>query len=92
MKAIVAEMDGKVAGIIGIVREYGYGKYFCDISPELMPHLRSITVMRAIKESMKFCEEYKGPLVAVAEHAEGCRILNRLGFTHLQGALYGWLS
>jgi hypothetical protein len=91
LRALVAEMDGEIVGVIGIVREGGIGKYFCDIRPELMPYLTSMPIMRAIKKSMEWVEAYQGPLVAVAEHAEGCRILNRLGFTHLEGALYGWL-
>jgi len=92
LRALVAVMDGKVVGVLGIAREGQIGKYFCDFKEELEPYLRSMTIMRAIKQSIQFCEEYKGPLVSVAEHAEGCRILNRLGFVHLEGAVYGWLD
>lgn len=84
-------MNGSVVGIIGIVREGPIGKYFADFKPELQPHLTSMPIMRAIKASMKFVEEYQGPVLSVAESAEGCRILNRLGFTHYYGAYYGWL-
>lgn len=91
MRAYVAVMDGKVVGVLGVVREE-VGKYFCDFKPELHPYLKSITIMRAIKASMKLVADYQGPVVSVAEHAEGCRLLNRLGFTHLDGALYGWLN
>ena len=91
MRAIVALLDGKVVGVIGVVREVGIGKYFCDIHDELQPYLRSITILRAVKQSVEFCEDYKGPLVSIAEHGEGCKMLHRLGFTHLEGALYGWL-
>ena len=92
VRAIVAEMDGKVVGLIGVIREGPIGKYFCDISPELQPHLGSITILRAIKASMEIVKQYKGPVVCVAEHAEGCRLLNRLGFIHLDGAYYAWLK
>ena len=85
-------MGGCVVGIIGIVREQGYGKMFVDIKPELQPYLQSITIMRAVKQAMRFADEYRGPIIAVAEDAESCRIMNRLGWTHLQGALYGWLK
>ena len=91
IQAYVAEMDGRIVGILGIVRAHGYGRYFCDLKPKLQPYLRSITIMRAIKQSMDLVHQYRGPLISVAEHAEGCRLLNRLGFTYLQGALYGWL-
>lgn len=92
MRAIMIFLDGKQAGIIGVVREREYGKYFTDHRPELQPHLRSITIMRAVKEGLRFADEYRGPVIAIAEHAESCRLLNRLGFTHLEGALYGWLN
>lgn len=92
MRAMVACLDGEVAGFIGIVREGPIGKYFCDISPELEPYLQSMTIMRTVKQSMEFVKSYKGPVVALAEHAEGCKILNRLGFTHWEGEYYIWLS
>jgi hypothetical protein len=91
-RAIVAEMDGEIVGVIGIIRERLWGKYFSEFSPALQPHLKSITIMRAIKESLKFCDNYRGPVLAVANDAESCRIMNRLGFTHLHGAWYGWLK
>lgn len=92
MRALAAEMDGKCVGLIGVVREGNIGKYFCNFGPELQPHLKSLTIMRAIKASLRFCEQYQGPVIAVAEHGEGCRILNRLGFEHLEGAYYAWLN
>ncbi len=92
VRATVAELDGQVAGIIGISRENGVGKFFADFKPELQPHLKSVTIMRGVKAALRFCDEYKGPVIAVAEHAEGCRILHRLGFDHLQGAYYAWLK
>lgn len=91
MRANIAIMDGEIRGVVGVVRERLCGKYFCDISPELQPYLRSITIMRAIKASLRFCDEYRGPLVAIADDAESCRLLNRLGFTHIDGRLYGWI-
>ena len=89
---MVAKLDGRVVGALGVVREHGYGKYFCDFTDELRPYLKSMTIMRGIKASLRFCDEYRGPMIAVAEHAEGCRILNRLGFEHLQGVYYAWLK
>jgi len=90
MRALVAEMDGKIVGVIGVSREGNVGKYFCNFAPELKPYLRSITIMRAIKQSMEFVKQYGGPVVSVAEHAEGARILGRLGFEHLYGEFYLW--
>lgn len=85
-------MDGKVVGVIGITKESDHGKFFSDFAEELRPHLRSVTIMRAIKDSLAYCEQYGGPVLALAKDAEGCRIMHRLGFTHLQGGWYAWLS
>ena len=85
-------MDGEPVGVVGVIRERYFGKFFSDFKPELQPHLRSITIMRAINGALDYADRYRGPVIAVAKDAEGCRILFRLGFTHLQGALYGWLK
>lgn len=92
MRALTAVLDGKPAGIIGVVREGNIGKFFADFGPELQPHLKSITIMRAIKASLRFCDQYQGPVISIADDGEGCRILHRLGFEHLQGAYYAWLN
>ena len=92
LRALVAEMDGEVVGVIGIVRERQWGKFFSDSKPKLQPHLKSITIMRAIKRALRFCEEYRGPVLAQAHDAESCRLMHRLGFTHLYGGWYGWLG
>jgi hypothetical protein len=91
MRALVAEMDGEIVGVIGIVRDREWGRFFSEFTPKLKPYLKSLKIMRAIKSALTFCDEYQGPVMAVAEDAESCRIMNRLGFTHLYGAWYGWL-
>ena len=92
LRAIVVTLDGEPAGIIGVSREGGIGKYFSEYRDELKPYLRSITVMRAIKASMKFVTDYPGPVYAMAGHEEGARILTRLGFTQVNGDLFTWLN
>lgn len=92
MRGYVAVLDGRVEGICGIIRERNAGKFFADFSPRLKPYLRSVTIMRGVKDALRLCDEYRGPVMAVAEHAEGCRLLARLGFAHLHGAVYGWLK
>ena len=92
LRAYVAVIDGKVVGVMGVARETLWGKCFTDIKPELQPYLKSITVLRGVKQALKLCDQYKGPVVALAENAESCRIMHRLGFTHLQGGWYGWLN
>ena len=92
LRALVAEMDGEIVGVIGIVREERWGVFFSDVTSVLQPHLKSITIMRAIKRALRFCDEYRGPVFARAIDAESCRLMNRLGFTHLYGGWYGWLG
>ncbi len=92
MRALVAVLDGNVVGVIGIVREQLWGRFFSDFAPALQPYLKTITIMRAVKQSLRFCDDYRGPVVAIAKDAESCRFMHRLGFTHLQGAAYAWLN
>lgn len=91
MRAYVALVDGKVCGIVGLSREGNIGKFFADFNEELAPYIGSVTVMRIVKKALKFCDAYRGPVISIAEHAEGCRMLNRIGFTHMEGEYYGWL-
>lgn len=92
MRAYAAELDGQVAGIVGVVREPAVGKFFADFSPELQPYLKSVAIMRCVKGALRFCDEYRGPVIAIAEHAEGCRILTRLGFENMEGQYFAWLK
>jgi hypothetical protein len=92
MRANVVLIDGKPEGVIGVCREPDWGKFFSDTNPQLQPYLKSITVWRAITGAMEYVRAYRGPVLAVAQHADGCLWLHRLGFRHLQGAWYGWLG
>jgi len=84
-------MDNKCVGLVGVSRGDKWGIYFSEFKEELRPHLRSLPIMRAIKDSLKYCDQYRGPVLSLAKDGEGCRILHRLGFTHLHGGWYGWL-
>lgn len=90
MRAIVAEMDGKVEGVIGLKRDHDHGLYFSDFNEKLRPYLRSIQIMRAVKASMEFVKAYPGPVFTMATDAESCRLLCRLGFEHMLGEWYTW--
>ncbi|KPL29029.1 MAG: hypothetical protein AMJ72_00280 [Acidithiobacillales bacterium SM1_46] len=92
LRAYAVFMDGKVEGLVGVSRERDYGIYFSDHSEKLRPYLNSITVMRAIRASLDLVDQYRGPVMSIATDAEACRLLHRLGFTHLHGAWYGWLN
>jgi len=91
MRAYAGLVNGEVCGLVGVVREGDIGKFFADFNDKLQPYIDSITIMRIVRGSTDFATRYKGPVISIAEHAEGCRMLNRLGFTHLEGAYYAWL-
>lgn len=85
-------LNGEIAGLAGVVRQGNAGLYFTDFKPELEPYLKSVAIMRVVKDSMEIVRDYLGPVVAVAETVEGCKLLNRLGFKHLHGVIYQWAS
>lgn len=85
-------VDGEIGGLVGVAREPEWGKFFSDVKPNLEPHLKSITVWRAITAAMDYVRAYRGPVMATAEDSEGCILLHRLGFTHLYGAWHGWVG
>ena len=87
MRAMVVLMDGKLAGIAGIVREGPGYKLFSDSIPELEPHLRSMTVLRAVKKVLEFTESSRLPVAAVSDNPD---LLERIGFKHFGGDEYLW--
>jgi len=91
MRANVAFMDDEIVAVIGVARHIEWGLFFSEFKPKLQPYLKSITIMRAVKDAMTYVGEYRGPVLSIADDAESCRILHRLGFSHLHGAWYGWL-
>jgi len=40
MRALVATLDGKVAGVVGVIRDGDHGRYFSEFHEELQPHLK----------------------------------------------------
>lgn len=81
-RAWVAELDGDVAGIIGLIMSRPIACAVSTFSEELRPYLRSMPVLRAIKKLHLACREYNGVIVAVAEPTEQAAedSLARFGF------------
>lgn len=92
MRVNAVLMDDEVVGLVGVAREPEWGKFFSDTKPQLQPYLKSITVWRAITGAMDYVRAYRGPVLAISDDAEGCRLLFRLGFKHLHGDWHGWLG
>lgn len=81
-RAWVCEIDDEPKGIIGISLARPIATLFSTFDEELRPHLRSLTVMRLIKNAQAACRETALPVFAVAspEEATAPGILSRLGF------------
>jgi len=90
LRVIAVRYGGRPVGLIGIARNARFRRFFSEYKPELAPLLRSITVLRAIKAAMRIVHEQHGIVWAEAEHAEGCRVLQRLGFERVEDEVFAW--
>lgn len=82
-RAYVAELDGEVKGMIGLVLTRPIACLVSGFDEELRPHLRSMAIMRAIKKIQQICHSHPGGIIAAAEEGEATApdILQRLGFS-----------
>ena len=90
IRAVVIRMDGRPAGIIGMAFESDRMRAFSEYHEELGPYLRSMPVLRATKAAQAMYAASIKPVIAVREGCSG--ILERLGFTQIDGDLYLWHS
>lgn len=88
MKAVVVKKGERPMAIIGMVMDKQIMRAFSESVPELDPHLRSMTVLRALKAAQKMFSESARPVFAVRGSDSG--ILERLGFVPVDGDLYRW--
>lgn len=87
IRAMVAVMDGKPIAVVGLVRNDGVNALFSDTAPEAEPFLKSVKVMRMVKNVMKFVESSRLPVVTIADNPA---FVERLGFTQVDGDIYRW--
>jgi hypothetical protein len=88
IRAVVVRMDEDPVCLIGLAKDSNYDKAFSEYKPSLEPYLKSITVMRAIKQFMKWVQDSKVPVYAMCVTTSG--ILDKLGFVQVEGELYQW--
>lgn len=81
-KAMVCEMDGAPAGIIGIALARPVASIFCTFREALRPHIKSLTVLRLLWWLKDSIAALRGPVFAIREKGErqAVHILKRLGF------------
>lgn len=82
LRAIVILMGDQPSGVLGLARHENHQRFFSEFREALRPHLRSLTVMRAVKCAQAMARESRLPVYAIAEETEtdSRRILSRLGF------------
>lgn len=96
VRALVACLDEKPVGIIGLARENGCSKIFSEYSPELKDKLKCMAILRAIKTVLGWARYSSLPVIAVAqpEESDSPRVLERLGFSFYgpgpMGDVYLW--
>jgi hypothetical protein len=90
MKAIVIRQGGRPVGIIGMLLDGPRVRAFSEYQPEFEPHLRSMTVLRAIKAAQRMFDESPRPVIAVKGSDSG--ILERIGFVPVADEVYKWPS
>lgn len=94
LKALVVTLDGALAGVIGLARQGKTVRLFSEFRPELRPHLKSMTALRAIKATSEAVKRSRLPVYALAQEDEpdSPRMLERLGFVphETQAGIYVW--
>lgn len=87
LRAFVMKLGGEPVGVIGLAREGGATRVFCEYRAELEPYLSSVTCWRAVVAVMEWARR-SGPVYGVAQHEEGARQMERLGFSRVHGDLW----
>ena len=90
MKAIAIRRGDQPVAIIGMFMDGQRMRAFSEYIPEFEPHLRSMTVLRAIKAAQRMFDESPRPVIAVKGSDSG--ILERIGFVPVADEVYKWPS
>lgn len=87
---MIITLDGEPAGIAGLIRDQGLLVYFTEYKESLAPMLKDIRVLRPALTVMGWVKRARIPVVAQAEHEQGAKHLERLGFVHTNREWYAW--
>ena len=92
LKGLVVARGEEILGVIGLAREGARSKYFSEIREDLRPRLRRMISLRTIWKSMELVRSSRLPVYALAQTDEpdSHRVLQRLGFAHVDGDVYQW--
>lgn len=89
-RAVAILLNDKPVGIIGLAYGLDCATLYSDSKPEIEPHMKRMTVLRAIKLAMTMVESCGREVYA--KRQGGTDIVERLGFEHLENEVYRWPS
>ncbi len=81
VRAIAVLLDGKPVGMLGLELRGNLAVAFSEFLPELEPHLKSITVGRAIKAAQALFRAC--PVPVIVANTSNPPLLERLGFSEI---------
>lgn len=90
LRAICVKRDGVPVGFVGIAIGPHYSRFFSEYRDLNCKEL--CKCYRAVKMAMRFVKESRRPVVSIAEHEQGHKNLQRLGFKHVENELYVWVQ
>ena len=86
LRAIAILMDEEPVAIAGLSREGDRFRAFSEFKPALEPHLKSMTVLRAVKAVQRMIHE--APLPVIVQDSENPTLMERLGFVEIQPGVH----
>lgn len=86
LKAIVILKDDEPMAVVGLANEGDRLVAFSEFKDEFEPHLKSITVLRAIKAAQAMFHDASLPVIVVK--TTNPRLIERLGFIEIEPGVH----
>lgn len=86
MRAIAIFMDEEPVAIIGLAYQRDRYIAFSEFKPELEPHLKSMTVLRAVKAAQRMFLD--SPLPVLVKDTTNPPLIERLGFLKIDEGVH----
>jgi hypothetical protein len=92
IRAIVWTLNDEIAGVIGIARHADHVRFFGEFHEGFRRHLRSLRILRTIKQVQRWVSESLLPVYVIAEETEpdAVRFLMRFGFVPYEENILKW--
>lgn len=90
MTAIAICQGEECVALIGLAKKRGHLVAFSEFKPELAPHLKSISVLRAIKAAQRMFADAVLPVFTICQGSSA--LLSRMGFVPYENEVYQWQS